>query len=447
MANFSDLSPELILRIADNLERLDGRNLFRASFARPSRTRLTFSDLPPELILCIADRLDCKDVSRLSKTCTKLARTLRAYLLRIGLKLALPSQEEYRKFIDFDRDPPTFLARKSSITEPPAFLCEAVSAGNIGAVRSFLDMGIDPDSFDLHGYRLLHLAIYNSQNEMARFLLTRGADPSLSMVCDPRATPLYCAATSTENELVRDLVTAGANVQHPGLIHAVARYCDRETVEHVIAYGADIFEINPETGSNVLHSAAKNEHWPVVDLLLSCGLQDEINATNNNGKTPLLKALTYVNEESALTLLDAGADINVADPATGNQPLHLAAFSGMKWATPAILDKGAHIDAVGWNARTPLQMAASGPSADIVELLINYGADLDHTDNAGQTALHIAATDDNGDQVPIVKALLRAGIDVDVRDSLNMTALDLAKDLGYLRVAYMIQNGDPFAFD
>ncbi|KAL1981729.1 hypothetical protein VTN96DRAFT_2286 [Rasamsonia emersonii] len=365
----------------------------------------------------------------------------------MGLKLALPSQEEYRKFIDFDRYPPTLLARDSSISEPRALLCEAVSDGNIGAVRSFLDLGIDPDSFDLHGYRLLHLAIFNSQNEMARFLLRRGADPSLAMVCDPRATPVYCAAISTENELVRDLVTAGANVQQPGLIHAVARHCDRETVEHVIAYGADIFEINPQTGANVLHSAAKSEHWPVVDLLLSCGLKDEINATNNNGKTPLLKALTYVNEESALTLLDAGADVNVVDPTTGNQPLHLAAYSGMKYATPMILEKGAHIDAVGWNARTALQMAASGPSAEVVELLIDHGADLDHTDNAGQTALHIAATDDNGDQVPIVKALLRAGIDVDVRDALNMTALEVARDMGFLHVAYMIETEDPFAFD
>ncbi|KAL1970964.1 hypothetical protein VTN77DRAFT_2798 [Rasamsonia byssochlamydoides] len=449
MTSFFDLSFELILRVADHLEYHDVSNLSKTcvSSARILRSRLGLSSLPSELILCIADYLDYHDVSSLSKTCVGFARTLRSSLRRIGLRLALPSREEYLKFIDLDSNPPTVRAPAPSVPQPRALLCEAVSVGKIGAVRSFLDLGVDPNSFDIQGLRLLHLAILYFKDDVAKLLLQRGADPSLAVVCDPRTTPLSCAAICADDAMVRHLVSVGADVQQPGVIHPVVRHCDAQTVQYVVSHGANVFEIDPGSGANVLHSAAKNEHLGVVDVLLESGLNNQVNATNNAGKTPLLKALRSLNEEAAESLLAAGADINVVDPSSGNTTLALAASMGMPFVTAAILDKGAAVDAVGLNGRTALHMAAGGTTVDVVEVLLDYGADPDLPDNVGMTALHIAATQNNGDQFAIVQALLKADADVGVRDAFNMSPLDLALDSRHLYIAYLLETEDPFIFD
>jgi ankyrin repeat protein len=405
-------------------------------------------NLPSELIMCIADHLGHRDMSSLSKTCVRFAQTLRSPLRRLGIKRALPTREEYLQYIDIDSNPPTIRTSGGiMIPRPHAMLFDAVGRNDIGAVRSFLDLGIDPNSFHVDGYRLLQYAIASCADEIARLLLIRGADLSLPCLWNPEMTPLYCAAVNHRSRMIGYLITAGANVQQPGLIHVVVRYCNKPTVEYVIRHGGDVFEVNAEKGKNVLHYAVRNEDTNVVGYLLGRGLRDgHVNAVNRNGWTPLMRAMRYRNEDAAEALLAWGADATIREPNGNNTALHMAVDRRMLSATLMICEKGAAIDAANFNGRTALHLAAMAPMVSLVQVLLSHGANPNHRDTTGQTALHVAVHEDNGDQEAIVGALIRAGIDVHAKASFNFTAFQIARDRGYDRAAYMIETQDADVF-
>ena len=58
---------------------------------------------------------------------------------------------------------------------------------------------------------------------------------------------------------------------------------------------------------------------------------------------------------------------------------------------------------------------------ETVELLIERGADLEATDNRGETALFYAA---DNNQIDILKLLIKSGANVNARNKAGHTALD-----------------------
>uniref|UniRef100_A0A493U247 Proteasome 26S subunit, non-ATPase 10 n=1 Tax=Anas platyrhynchos platyrhynchos TaxID=8840 RepID=A0A493U247_ANAPP len=75
----------------------------------------------------------------------------------------------------------------------------------------------------------------------------------------------------------------------------------------------------------------------------------------------------------------------------GWTPLHIAASAGRDEIVKALLDKGAHVNAVNQNGCTPLHYAASKNKQEIAIMLLENGADPDATDHFESTPLHRAA--------------------------------------------------------
>ena len=74
---------------------------------------------------------------------------------------------------------------------------------------------------------------------------------------------------------------------------------------------------------------------------------------------------------------------------------------------------------------TALHRAASDHRADIVEILLRHGADVEIRDDNGETALHWA-TGGSLNNVKVVELLLSHGADVNAKDNRGWTALDWA---------------------
>ena len=110
--------------------------------------------------------------------------------------------------------------------------------------------------------------------------------------------------------------------------------------------------------------------------------------------------------------LKAGAEVNEV---TGFEfsPLDLGARSGHAEVVELLLKAGADVNAkgVGWTA---LDMAASEGHLDVVVLLIRSGGEVNVKDLLGSTPLHRAA---RGGHAEVVIALLAAGAEVNARDS------------------------------
>ncbi len=123
--------------------------------------------------------------------------------------------------------------------------------------------------------------------------------------------------------------------------------------------------------------------------------------------------------------LARGADVNAVD-ANGRTPLHRASREAKNVVVKVLIDAGADVDArdvCGWTA---LHEAAIEGYAHVVELLLAAGADVDARDGAGWTPLHMAA---DGDHTKVVELLLTAGADVDAKNAHGLTALHRAEEL------------------
>ncbi|KAL2643964.1 hypothetical protein R1flu_011551 [Riccia fluitans] len=84
------------------------------------------------------------------------------------------------------------------------------------------------------------------------------------------------------------------------------------------------------------------------------------------------------------------------------------------------------VNAIDENQRTALHFAAGLGSEKVVNLLIEYGADVHWQDKDGFSALHIAA---GYVHTSVVKALIAAGADPDLEDDKGRSPLSLAQEL------------------
>ncbi|XEC97517.1 ankyrin repeat domain-containing protein [Paenibacillus tarimensis] len=122
------------------------------------------------------------------------------------------------------------------------------------------------------------------------------------------------------------------------------------------------------------------------------------NAENNDGLTPLGFASHFGQKDAVLALLDYGADINALSHSKvsfipSNTALH-AAIAGNNIdvvnVVEVLIQKGAEINAVDSNGHTPIQAAAFEGNLEIAQLLIDNGADISRKSGLG-SAVSIAS--------------------------------------------------------
>jgi ankyrin repeat protein len=182
----------------------------------------------------------------------------------------------------------------------------------------------------------------------------------------------------------------------------------------------------PKARSNspqTLHEAAAAGNLEQVKKLVAEGA--DVNAKDEDGRTPLHSAAWYGREDVAAVLLAHGANINEAD-GSGQAPLHLAMSFGGKPVPELLLAQGAQINARDNAGNTPLHAAADHP--DLLELLIAKGADVKARNEAGQTPLHRVSMIRKQDKRIELTAevLLAHGAEVDAKDKSERTPLHFA---------------------
>jgi ankyrin repeat protein len=134
-----------------------------------------------------------------------------------------------------------------------------------------------------------------------------------------------------------------------------------------------------------------------------------------------VKASQVGDLDKLMVLLDRGADINTLD-GDKRTPLHWAAANGHMQIVQHCLEcKGVNIasqDDGGW---TPLMSAVSSGRTGVVQMLLSKKADANLTNLNGAIALHY-----HKGQVAILSMVLQSTNDVNVVDKYGITALHKA---------------------
>lgn len=322
-------------------------------------------------------------------------------------------------------------------------LLKACQNGQKGIVESLLQRtAINLNRMNNDGYTALHYACTKGTRDIVKMLIAHGAD--VSLITNKGVTPLHLAAETGNKEIIKILIKEGADINatdYSGksvIIYAI-RAGKTDTVRFLKELGADVTLADNEGrtaidyanikgmagmvenvldvakvhadsfGNTPLHQSCYNGHSQTVKVMLK-NPDIEVDATNDAGETPLYIAVRENNHYIVELLLEAGANVKQSSD-SGESLLHLAAKQRKPHMVNTLITHGANVDARNRSGETPLICAIKSKGAqkgnvDIVELLLEYKANVDCTDIWGNSALYYATECGNN---TIVEMLLEAG--------------------------------------
>ncbi len=249
---------------------------------------------------------------------------------------------------------------------------------------------------------------------------------------DPPPDPVYVewleAVKRGDVAIVADRLRRGMDVNAGGdgsnvtaLMWAV-RLGHTEIVRLLLEHGADL---NPDDGCGrtamtyaVISSRTWEDYWHVprpdpgpLQLLLAAG-----------GQYRLYEAVLLNDVELARARLDEGADVNTGEGEYDGPMLKIAAELGYLDMVDLLLDRGANIESMDDLGQRPLLSAARYGRTEVVRRLLDRGADINADDWSGQTALSNAAIEDHHDTYDL---LLSRGARRGVVDALARNDIEL----------------------
>lgn len=178
-------------------------------------------------------------------------------------------------------------------------------------------------------------------------------------------------------------------------------------------------------GGMLLHTAVIDHNLNMVENLIDIGV--DLNVEDNEGLTPLYKALKSVNNETAKMLVHAGAKYDGVS-STGNTMIHNAVIKGDLDVLQSLIKLGAQVDALNSDGVTPLYKAAETSNQAAIDALIIGNADIDFKSQHGRSLLQIAV---HRGRLDVVKQLIQLGASLNTCEDNGATALYTAMLLNY----------------
>jgi ankyrin len=363
-----------------------------------------------------------------------------------------------------------------------ASLVDAVKSGDRTSALTLISQRADVNAPETDGTTALHWAVHHGDLELTQRLIRAGA--KVNVKNDFGSTPMSEAAVLGRADLIEALLTAGADVESPNAdgqtaLMVVARTGRVDAARLLLKYGANVNTVEQWRGQTALMWAVAQKQPAMVAELVKAGADVNARSTVNNwdrqvtaepraiyrpagGLTPLLYASREGCVECARLLVEAGADLSLADP-ENISPLLMAVINGQWDTAQYLIKKGANPNKWDFWGRAPLYAAVDlntiprggrpdWPSLDettslqVIEMLLAAGANpnaqlklappfrnigndrgLDGMLTTGATPLLRAA---KALDAPAIAALLAKGADTSLANSRGMTPIMVAAGLG-----------------
>lgn len=310
-----------------------------------------------------------------------------------------------------------FLAASVSASQDAAPVAAAAQARNKEAVRALLKEGADVNAATGDGMTALHWAAYHGDAELTSMLLYAGANRRATTRLGGYQ-PLHLAAQTGAADVVKLLIDAGADVHAltstgATTLMLAAASGSAEATQYLIDAGVDVNAKESAHGQTALMFAAAAGRTEAARMLLAKGADSSITTKvidlaaltaapgeealqqnreqragqagsgparqapaqpvdipgltrpyryneligKQGGLTALLLAARQGAYDTALALIDGGADVNQVSPADQMSPLIIATINGHFDLGMALMERGADVNHAADNGVTPLYAA------------------------------------------------------------------------------------------
>jgi ankyrin repeat protein len=222
----------------------------------------------------------------------------------------------------------------------------------------------------------------------------RNIESELGYQRPPEQEALFAAAASGDLRAATTALDAGAELDAwsangTAAIHLAAREGHTELVIAFIERGANIDRQREAMGSTPLLDAILGRHLETALALIDRGADITIGA---QGRVPISLSITSgLDPQLFYTLIERGAISRAREKRHVTDALHNASRTGRVELVVALLELGIPPDAswgtTGWTA---LMVAAFDGQPDTARLLIKAGADVNHRSQDGRTPLSMA---------------------------------------------------------
>ncbi len=309
-------------------------------------------------------------------------------------------------------------------------LNNAINSQNIHAIIRLLPLGMDLEAVDVVGSTSLHYAALQSSFEVFEIICSQtfaGKNPQqqkqlLELKDHTGLTALHLACEADNLEAIQRLLTQGADIDcldHEGrtpLNYIAEKGKPLRIAQFLISRGASLETIDKyQTG--ILHHAVIGKNIALIQIILDSFFAN---------KTP----------EQRIEAINRGPG-----PINGYTPIHIAASAGSLEIMDFLVQHGANINKISAKGYTVVHVAAISNQPKILQVLARRGFALNELDLEKYNPLHLAA---NNNSPQAIEALLELGMDINYKtpSGSHYTPLALAVYFGnYNAIALLLEKG------
>lgn len=223
-------------------------------------------------------------------------------------------------------------------------------------------------------------SLFNGNDELPPDFISLLARSQAERAIQKNDLPLLTELIS--NPQLRDPICTSSQLLYFAALHS------KEMLDCLIQHGANINGCDEDKGT-ALHYAAFDGSEKALQRLLKQGAQP--NALNKDKLTPLHIAAQYGNDAAVATLLETPSiEVDLINPCGSYTPFLTAVKYGHFAVVQRLIDR-ANVNHINDAGDSALHLAAEYGYEDIIRLLLENGADANYQDKSGATPMFRAA--------------------------------------------------------